>query len=192
MTSKYNRTGVLLLIVGTLIIVLTMATRRLSLLTNFGPKDWFQYFIAMVGFLGIGAGLFITSLSSRDNTSPDHLFSILMILGGLYVFVMGFVIVIKSRWLDLSIRGIGLIGAAFGFLYFFGVQKKFAFMRLNYSYMVKVLLLASMVSLLICFLLYWGAPIEFWQIINSLGLNDDNGGLLTNIHNFLMQFFTYS
>jgi hypothetical protein len=192
MISKYNRTAVLLLVIGTLIIVLAMPARRLPLLTAFGPKEWFQYLIAMFGFMGVGVGLLITSLTSKENSSSYNSFATIMILGGLYVFVMGFVLVIQPRWLDLSISGFGAIGVAMGFLYFFEVQKKFAFLRCTSPNIVKIMLLAWMIGLLICFLLYWGAPFEFWQILGHFGIDVGKGGLLKNIQNFLEKFFTYS
>jgi hypothetical protein len=192
MISKFNRLGIVLLIVSTLIIILAMPARRLPLLTDFGPKDWFQYLIAMLGFLGVGAGLFIRSLVSQHNVPSDNAFTILMILGGLYAYVLGFVLVIQPRWLDLSISGIGLIGAAVGFLCFFEFHKKFVFLRRASPDFAKILLVAWMAALLVCFLLYWGAPVEFWQILDRFGVNVDDGSLLREIQKLFMIFFTYS
>jgi hypothetical protein len=192
MIGRYNKTGVLLLILSALIIVLAMAARRLPLLTAFGPKWWFQYLIAMFGFLGVGAGLFITSLTDKDNISSYRPFAIILILGGFYVFVMGFILVIQPRWLDLSIRGVEAIGLAVGFLYFFEADKSFVFLRRFNPSMSKILLLGWMAGLLMCFLLYWGAPVEFWQILDRLGVYVGRGGLLRNIQDILNRFFTYS
>ena len=192
MIRKYNRSGVLLLMVGILIIVLAMAARRFPLLASFGPKDWFQYFIAMLGFLGVGAGFYITILTSGDEIDPYRPFSIIIILGGLYVFIMGFVLVVHNRMLIVYISGLGLIGVAIGLLYFFEVEKRFAFLRRNNPDVVKILILAWMAGLLICFLLYWGAPVEFWEILGRFGVNVNKDGLLKSIQNFLMRFFSYT
>jgi hypothetical protein len=169
-----------------------MAARRLPLLADFGPKYWFQYFITMFGFLGVGAGLFIASVSSQNSQSIKNPFSVIMILGGLYMFIMGFVLVVHPHWFDLSISGIGIMGAAIGFFYFFEIHKSIVFLsHINPSF-VKIAILTWMAILLVCFLLSWGAPVEFWQILYRFGINIDEGGLLRNIQKFLIQFFIYS
>lgn len=189
MVGKFNKAGTLLLITSTLIIILAMAARRLLLLTDLGPKDWFQYFIAMFGFIGVGAGFFAISLVSQEEVSSDNAFPKLIIVGGLYVFVMGFVLVVNPRWLDLSISGIGLIGVIVGFLFYFEFHKKYIFLHNPSPNMGKILLLAWMVLLLAVFLLYWGAPVEFWQVLDRFGVNVDT---LRRIQKFLTQFFSFS
>ncbi len=166
-----------------------MLTRRLPLLIDFGPQGWFQYFIAMFGLLGAGAGLLIISSTSQDKAPYDIFYAAIIILGGLYVFVMGYVIVIEPHWLNWSVRGIVLMGVALGFLYLYKFPKRFAFLQGSAPYFVKILLLAWMSILLACFLLDWGAPIEFWQILDRLGINVNAGSLLRTIQHMLRYFF---
>jgi hypothetical protein len=104
---------------------------------------------------------------------------------------MGYILVLHPRWLDLSISGVGLAGVAVGFLYFFGFHKRYMFLQFKNQNIIKIPLLVWMAILLTCFLLYWGAPVEFWQILDRFGINVDKGGLLRNIQNFLNQFFTF-
>ena len=192
MRNKLNKTGVFILFASTLIIALAMAARRLPLLADFGPKYWFQYFIAMFGFFGVGAGLLIKSITYKDNSPSDHLFAILMILGGLYLFVMGFVVDIKPRLLDWSISGAGVVGATIGYIYLFDFQNKFLFLRHTNPNLAKILVVAWIATLLACFLLYWGAPVEFWQIMSRFGINSSDGSLLRKIQQYIIRFFTFS
>ena len=194
MTGKFTKSGTILLVGSTLIIVMAMLARRLPLLTDLGPKDWFQYLLALCGFLGVGTGLVVTFLKFHDMAATNNVFAFtaLIILGGLYAFVLGFVLIIQPRWLDLSISGVGLIGVAVGFLYLFEFYKKFVFLHTISSYFAKILLIGWMAALLACFLLYWGAPVEFWQILDRFGVNVDDGGLLREFQKLLMHFFTYS
>jgi hypothetical protein len=188
MVEKQNKVGGSLLISGIVIICLTILFRKSLFLLSFGPQGWIQDFMAAVGFLLVFASLILTSWAVEYRKQFENSLIILLIIGGLYSIEMSFVLSLHPNWLDRSIFVIGLIFLIIGLsLHFF----KFAWNihLLKNPYIMKILLITWVVILLFCFLLYWGAPVEFWAILNRFGFNVS---LLRRIQLLLNQFFTNS
>jgi hypothetical protein len=192
MVNKYNKIGVLFLFLGISAISLSIVFRRFSLLVDFGPPGWFQYFIAMSGFVSAFMGLIITYPINEAERTYDYALKVLLILGGLYLIELSFILDLHPRWVDRLLSIVGLIFLIIGLLLYLINFEKVLLSNILNPYLVKILISSWMIILLVCFLLYWGAPIEFWTILDRFGINVEKGGLLRTIQFLLNQFFTYS
>jgi hypothetical protein len=192
MIERYRKLGFWGILLGALMTVFSISILSMPLFIRLGPQGWFQFFVAMLGFWLVVGGITITIWVFARDEQYDIALGALLILGGLYLFVMSFVLSLQQGWLFL-LSTVGLmcfaIGLSIYYVNFRGIFKSTAVLR---CYFVKALLVVWIGILLTCFLLSWGAPVEFWAILDRVGVNIGEGSLLLKIHHFLVQFLSFS
>ena len=183
--------GVVIQILGLVLIVTSMILFKLPLLLDQGPRGWVQFLAAMLGYLLLLSGLFldqwIKSEEDKINVWRRALIT-LLVGGGPYLFMLAFVTTTFGSKLDyaLVIGGTGCLTLGMIVRYVPAVGK-FLETKWFETSLVKGGLILWMGIIMAVFLLYWGAPLEFWSFVERLGL----GGFLHGVQDSLSHFFGY-